>query len=193
MPEPDTSIQIRSYRGCFQLEHRLYRIDNWRIPLPYGVPLRGLAYTAVIAFAVLVLDGLPLSGPLIGAIHPIVAYLMLPVALAYVLIRVKVDGRPVLAFVGAWLRHQLGPRRVAAFRAAPASGPVRLGDVALAPDHSGARLRRGVVEGPARVILRYPVQMEVRGRSLEVRQEGEMPQWRGKQVNLRAGQRVVAR
>jgi len=36
------TLQIRSFRVVFDLERRLHKIDRWRIPLPYGVPVRGL-------------------------------------------------------------------------------------------------------------------------------------------------------
>ena len=34
---------IRSYRVCFSLERRIYKIDRWRLPVPWGVPLRTTA------------------------------------------------------------------------------------------------------------------------------------------------------
>ncbi len=30
--------------SCFDLERRLHKIDRWRVPLPYGLPLRSLGY-----------------------------------------------------------------------------------------------------------------------------------------------------
>ena len=67
-------LQIRSFRVCFKLERRIHKIDRWRLPLPFGVPLRGIGYAAA-AFVVLgMLAQLPVAGALLGA---------LPVAIIY--------------------------------------------------------------------------------------------------------------
>ena len=50
-----------------------------------------------------------------------------------------------------------------------------------------------MVKGPATVVFRYPVDARPRGRTLRVRRQGGRAQWRGTQVQLRAGQRVVVR
>ena len=44
MRREESDIQLRSFRVCFQLERRLHRIDRFRLPFPYGLPLRGLGY-----------------------------------------------------------------------------------------------------------------------------------------------------
>jgi hypothetical protein len=187
------AIQIRSYRVCFDLERRIHKLDRWRIPLPYGIPLRGLAYCIGLLLAVYVLSGLPITGQLLGVLHPAMQYMALPIGGAVALTRWSLDGRPAHQVGIAWLRFQLEPKRVAAFRAIPRPGQVELGEVVLAHDDRSARFRKGVVEGPARVILRYPVEATTRGRVLRVGQAGDEPLWRGQQVNLRRGQRLVVR
>jgi hypothetical protein len=191
MAGADNVIEIRSFRVCFRLERRIHKIDRWRLPVPYGVPLRGAGYAAVALLTMLIVDRLPVFGALVGLINPWLRFLVIPIGIAYVLLRWKVDGRAPHAAGVAWLRMQLRPRRIAAFRAAPRSGPVRLGSVTIAPDASGARYRKGVVEGPANVLLRYPAALRPRGRTLHVRPEEGGPLWRGKEVTVRAGQRVV--
>lgn len=192
MPTDEATIQIRSYRVCFQLERRLHKIERWRIPVPYGIPLIGIGYAAAILLTALVLARLPLAGALVGTMPWPLAYVVIPIGGAYALTRLKVDGRPALVAARAWVRMQTGPRRIAAFRAAPGPCRVELGQVTVAPDDSGASMRRGVVEGPATVTLRYPVSMSARGRTLRVRQESGPALWRGKQVHLRDGQRLVS-
>lgn len=192
MAEED-ALLIRSYRVCFDLERRIHKIDRWRIPLPYGLPVRGIAYFGVVLMALLLLSQLPVTGYLLGGLHPALRLAVLPVALAAVLTRWSVDGRQAHEVGLAWARFQAGPKRVAAFQPAPGPGPVELGEIALASDERSARLRPGVVEGPARVILRYPVEASPRGRTLNVKQTGEDILWRGKQVDLRGGQRLVVR
>jgi hypothetical protein len=184
-------LQIRSFRVCFKLERRIHKIDRWRLPLPYGIPLRGIGYAAAAFVLMLVLGRLPVIGDLLGLMSPWLRLVAVPIAAGYLLTQWKVDGRAAHAAGLAWLRMQLRPRRLAAFRPAPAHGPVSLGAITIAPDERSSRYRKGVVEGPATVILRYPARMRQRGRTLRVRQVSDEPLWRGKQVNLAAGQRVV--
>jgi hypothetical protein len=49
----DGRIRLRSYRLAFALERRIHRIDTFRIPLPYGLPLAALGWAAGAAVLVL--------------------------------------------------------------------------------------------------------------------------------------------
>jgi hypothetical protein len=189
----DRELLIRSYRLCFELERRIHRIDRWRIPLPYGVPLRGVAYGAIGLVAVLLLQRLPVTGELLGVLHPALRLVILPTAVAFALTRLRVDGRPAHDATLAWLRWRLAPARVAGFRAAERSGSHLLGDLATAADARAARYRRAVVRGPATVTLGYPARVRARGRKIELRQTGTKPLWRGKRIRLTDGQRLVLR
>ena len=40
------SLIIRSYRRVFEVDRRIYRVDRWALPVPGGVPLRGVGYFA---------------------------------------------------------------------------------------------------------------------------------------------------
>lgn len=191
MAADDGTVQIRSFRVCFRVERRIHRVDRWRIPLPYGMPVRGLAYGAVILLAVVVGGGIPVVSDLLGLLHPIIRYGALPVAGGYLLTELKVDGRTGHAVVRSWVRMRLAPRRLAGCRAAPPPGRVRFGSIAVAPDERGPRLRPGVVEGRGRVVLVQPAALRVRGRALHVEGRSGPPQRRGRQINLRPGQRVV--
>jgi hypothetical protein len=184
-------IAIRSFRVCFQLERRIHKIDKWRIPVPYGVPVRGIGYALLLLLAVLVLRRVVVVGDLLGVLHPSLRYVFVPIAGAYLLMRWKVDGRPAHATALSWARMHLEPQRVAACRRATPLGPVTLGDVTIAPDERSARLRPAVVEGTGQLVLRYPVRLNARGSTLRVVADGDEAQWRGKQVNLQPGQRVV--
>ena len=189
----DEPISIRSYRVCFDLERRIHQVDRWRIPVPYGIPLRGIAYALLALAVVLVLQGLPLIGGLIAAVHPALRLVIVPVAIAYAACRLTVDGRPAHKAALAWLSYQCGPRRVAAFRPVAPAGPVALADIPFAPDEAGARYRRGVVRGPAEVVLRYPATASRRGRTLRITQADGRAMWGGKRIALGAGQRLVVR
>ena len=134
---------VRSYRLCFELERRIHKIDRWRIPVPYGVPLRGIAYALAAIAAVIALSGLPLAGDLLGALHPAIRLVVLPVAAGYALCRVQVDGRPAHAAALAWLRFRVGAR---AQRRLPTGGAARL----LTARRCELRPRRALGALPAR-------------------------------------------
>jgi hypothetical protein len=187
-------IPIRSYRVCFALERRIHKIDRWRIPVPFGVPLRGLGYAAGAAAAMLLLGRLPVIGLAIGALHPALRFVAVPVCIAFVLCRWEIDGRPAHVGLISMARFHLGPRRLIAFRAVSRTdNVVRLRDVVIAPDESGPRLRRGTIRGPATIVLRYPFRARTTGRALHVTHQAGAAQWRGKQVDLNPGQRMVLR
>ncbi len=61
---------------------RIYRVDRWMLPVPGGVPLRGVAYFAVALAAILVLEALPLVGGVVGALTAPLRYVVLPLAVA---------------------------------------------------------------------------------------------------------------
>jgi len=190
-PADDGSIAIRGYHVAFRIERRLHKIDRWRVPVPYGVPLRAIGYSAAALVAVVILGALPLIGTILDLIGPWFRYVVLPIGAGWGLYRWTIDGRSSPKTAVAWLRWRLGKRRLSACREAPEPGPVTLGDVTVAPDERGHRLRAAVIEGPAKVVFRYPVERRVRGKTLTVRQTSAEPQWRGTQVRLRQGQRVV--
>jgi len=189
-------ITIRSFRVVFELERRIHKVDRWRIPVPYGVPLRGIAYWAAALLATIAIGRMPLAGELAGVLPAPIRFVIVPVAAAYALARLQVDGRPAHTVLAAWARFRLSPRRVAGLRAVPRVGTVvRLGDVCVLPDERGAQYRRVVVEGPATVLLRYPSRGWVRagGRrpALHVRQLPGPALFVGKRVRLEAAQRMV--
>ena len=191
--DEDGAIAIRSYRLCFELERRIHQIDRWRIPVPYGIPLRGIAYAAGALVAVLLCQSLPLVGALVGAVHPAIRLVIVPVGAAYALCQLRVDGRPAHKAALAWLAYQAEPKRIASFRASTPLGSAALGELALAPDERWPRYRPGVVEGPADLTLRYPARASRRGATIELTAGSPAALWRGRRIALRAGQRVRIR
>ena len=186
----EDGFRIRSYRVCFELERRIHRIERWRIPVPYGVPLRGIVYGTLLLALVLVLRRLPGFGELLGVLHPALRLVVLPVGGAWALVRLRVDGRPVHAAGLSWIAWRLGPGRVVGFRAAEGLGPALIGDICVAPDERSARYRRARITGPAVVVLRYPVQARRSRGRLELRQTGKAPLWSGRRVAVAKGQEV---
>jgi hypothetical protein len=190
-------LPIHSFRVVFELERRIHKVDRWRVPVPYGVPLRGLAYWAVALAATIVFTRLPLLGNAIGLLPAPVRLVLVPVGIAYALARVQIDGRPAHQAILAWARLWTSPSRLAAARRVPADGQViRIGQLTLVPDERAACYRPALIEGPATVLLRQRFSHEVRGRrrpTLHVRPVAGAPLFAGKQVQLRAGQRVLVR
>jgi hypothetical protein len=190
----DGRLAIRSYRVCFSLERRIHRIDRWRIPVPFGVPLRGIGYAVALFVGLLVVTRLPGIGPAFAAIHPAIRLVVVPGCAGYLLYRWEIDGRPAHIALMSAARLQLGPRRIAAFRPLPETGTeVRLADIAFAADETTTSLRRGTIRGPATVVLRYPFQAWAEGPTLHVRQQPGPARWRGRQVTLAADERMVTR
>ena len=195
MPNSDDGrLTIRSYRLCFRLERRIYKIDRFRVPVSWGIPLRGVVYAAVALMGVLVLQRAPLLESLASGLHPAVRYVILPAALAYALTQVKVDGRPAHQAAAAWLRFLCRPRCLlgASWRVRP-GGVLRLGEIAIAPDERCGRYRRGRIDGPATVLLRYPARGRRRKARLALRQTSARPLGRGKLIALRAGETLELR
>ena len=182
------SLEIRSYRVCFELDRRIYRLERWRLPVPWGLPLRSIGYASAALVAILFAQGLPLLGVLIGALPAPVRLCLLPIGIAYALTVVRVDGRPAHSALLALARFRLAPRWIAAYSRCHSLGAVaRLGELCLAPDGRDTRLRRGRIKGPATVLLRYPGAGRQRHRRLVIEQTSQRPMWRGKTVEIPAG------
>jgi hypothetical protein len=162
---------VRSYRLVFRRRWRIFRIPNWRIPLPGGLELRLIGYWLACLAAIALLSRLPLLGLPVAAMPPALRVLALPLLAAWALCRWELDGRPphrALAGLAGWF---LRPRVLAAGRRVPAVGSEisPLDTVVLAPDLESPRLPAGRIEGPARLLLRYPVTARRRGRTLVLR------------------------
>lgn len=192
MVDGSDAFVVRSFSGVFALERRLFKIDRWRIPVPYGVPIRGLGYAAVALAAVLVLSGVPLVGALVGVLPAPVRLLVVPVAAGYALTLVRVDGRCAHAAAVALARFWTAPRMIAGWRPVP-DRVFSLGEVVFAADEASTRYRRWRIEGPGRILLRYPARARQRGRTLRLEQTSSRPMWSGKRIVLKPGQRVVVR
>ncbi|HWB69252.1 MAG TPA: hypothetical protein VG518_04690 [Solirubrobacterales bacterium] len=200
---------VRSYRLVFRRRWRLFRIQNWRIPLPGGLELRALGYWLACLGTMAVAGRLPLLGSLVATMPPSLRLLAVPVIAAWGLSRLEVDGRSphraLFGLSGWWLR----PRVIAGLRRCPPEqkrmAPLEM--VVSRPDLRGASYPSGRLVGPAKVLLRYPIQVEAEGiprgagrspkerlgaaRLWRVRGAGGGAWQRGKTLEIPAGRTVV--
>ena len=185
-------MTLHSYRLAFELERRIHRVDGFRIPVSYGIPLVGLAYGAVAAVLVVMAARMPVLGQLLSGLPWPVRLVLLPAAAAHFLCRTRPDGRPAHEAIAARVRRRLRARRLTAL--ARASGRrAWLEPVTMVPDERGPEYRRGVVPGPGTALLRLPAEARVRRRILELTPVDERPLFRAREVRLVAGQRLVLR
>jgi hypothetical protein len=199
MPDVSSSARpgalvIRSFRVVFALERRLFKVDRFRLPLAYGVPVRGIAYAAGVLLAMIVAGRVPVLGAVVGVLAPPLRYVALPVAVAAALLRVRVDGLPAHHAVRLWVVHHSSSRRRLGIRRDPGAAlRVIVDPVVFLPDERGPALRRGVVVGARGLTVRVPVSGVVRGAALVLRQVGAGPLRVGRRVTIPAGGRVLVR
>ena len=151
------SMEIRSFRVVFALERRIHRVERFRIPLPYGVPVRAAVY-AFAALVLIVLAGrLPAVGELVCLLPAPLRFVALPVGAGFLLSRARVDGRPAHRFLVSYARHRTSARHLSAFKSIdPAGGAFRFTEpIAFVP-----AWRR--VVGPARLRLTAAAELEQR-------------------------------
>jgi hypothetical protein len=184
---------VRSYRLVFRRRWRIFRIGNWRIPLPGGLELRLIGYWLVCLAAISLLARLPLIGLLPAAMPPALRLLALPLLAAWALCRWELDGRPPHRAGWGLLCWWLRPRVLAAGRRVPAPGTrlVPLEEVVIAPDLRGPSYPHGRIDGPARLLLRYPVEARRRGRRVRLRSQAGPPLHNGHVVEVPRGHRVI--
>jgi hypothetical protein len=148
-------IEIRSYRSVFDLERRIYRIDQMRLN-PGGVPIRGVAYCVVLELCVLAFGALPGVRDLLAILPWYLRYVALPLAGSALLTVVRVEGRPFHVAGMALVRYALSARHLNGLQ--PCRG-ARMGarwypqDLVVVPDGSDARLRRLRFTGPGAALV----------------------------------------
>lgn len=186
-------LVIRSFRLVFDRGYRrLFKIDRYRLPFAYGLPILGIVYAAGVALALVATANLPEAGPALAALPPPIHWVAIPVGLAMVMLHWRPDGlKPHIALL-AWIDAALTVRELSCWQPAERDADtLELGEVACAPDGREPRYRSGRVQGPARVLLRYPARGWQRGRRLHVEQTSDEPLFVGTQVTLRDGEELI--
>lgn len=113
---------VRSYRRVFRIDRRIYRVDRWALPVPGGVPLRGVGYFALALVAVLLAESVPMVGGLVGVLSAPLRYVVVPLAIAVLSAQAAPDGRAAHRFALGWLGRRVRSRRCSAGRRVPAEG-----------------------------------------------------------------------
>jgi hypothetical protein len=146
-------IEIRSYRRVFDLERRIYSVDQLRLN-PTGVPVRGVVYFLVGLALALLIGALPVIGLLAAELPWYVRDLAFPGATATVLSAIRLEGRTFHLAALALARYWFGPRTFVG-----GGMPERLEhswqppELVLLPDGSDSRLRRMRYTGPGAVLV----------------------------------------
>ena len=189
------ALEIQSFRVVFALERRIHRIDRWRLPLPYGVPVRALGYGTAALVAIVAASRLPITGALLEILPAPIRFVLLPGFAAFVLDRTRVDGRRAHNYLIALVRQRFRPRDVAAFRSAPAPGHSErlVEDIPFVPDEHARRYRPARVKGPIRLKLAYPASCGRRRRRLILEQASTEPLRRARLLKVAPGVEVEFR
>lgn len=199
-------MTIPSFRLVFKIEHTLFRLGDWRIPLPYGLKLSTVGWATIALLVMLALSYTPLVGTVLGVAPWFVRYLMVPSVAAWAMTHLSLDGRSAPRFLRAQALYARQPRRIAAWRKVPAVGTtMHLRDTAVTRDiftdalvgttvtfasPRGRTRRRTRRHRPAHITLRYPCTVSEHGRTLTVTQTTREPQFPGARITIDPGHTV---
>ncbi|HXM86854.1 MAG TPA: hypothetical protein VN889_04385 [Solirubrobacteraceae bacterium] len=158
-------MEIRSYRRVFDLERRIYRVEELRLN-PTGVPVRGIVYFLALLGGALVVSRAPLFDMLARRVPWYVREALLPALLATLLAVIKIDGRSFHLAARSMLRFRVTPSQLAQLRAADSRVGARWSPppLLMIPDGSGGALRRFRYSGPGAVRVNAGHRRERRGR-----------------------------
>jgi hypothetical protein len=199
---------IRSYRLVFRRRWRLFRIQNWRIPLPGGLELRAVGYWLACMAALAMAARLPGLGLLIDTLPASIRFGVLPLAGAWALSNIEIDGRSPHRALAALLAWRLRPRSLAGLRRCPRAGELGFAEprITVSADLRTPIYPPGRLRGPAKVLLRYPVAVRAVGargrgrtrgeriasaRRWRLRATGAGPLRRGRVLEIPAGREVI--
>jgi hypothetical protein len=102
--EESGKVVIRSFRLVFDRGYRrLFKIDRYRLPFAYGLPILGILYAALVALALVLAARLPVAGPALAALPPPIHWVAIPVGLSMVMLHWRPDGLTPHAALWAWL------------------------------------------------------------------------------------------
>jgi hypothetical protein len=183
--------QIRSYHRAFHFGVMLYTLGNLRPWRP--VPARGVFYTAASEIVMMVLAHLPGVGMVLSALGPEAIYGVIPLAIAWLLTVATIEGRRFHVAIRVWARRRLTSRTlIGGYRPMGRIGeqwrPRRV--LVVNDGRDGARPAGLRLDGPGRVLLRYPCRARLDGPELTVAHTSEVPCDPGQVLTLADGATV---
>src|SRR5215211_7854125 len=124
--EDSGKVVIRSFRLVFDRGYRrLFKIDRYRLPFAYGLPILGIGYAAAVGLAL----------TLVAALPPPIHWVAIPVGLAMVMLHWRPDGLKPHAALWAWVDAALTARELSCWQPAERDADaLELGEIACAPD-----------------------------------------------------------
>jgi hypothetical protein len=149
--EDSGKVVIRSFRLVFDRGYRrLFKIDRYRLPFAYGLPILGIVYAAAVALGLALAANLPVAGPALAALPPPIHWVALPVGLSMLMLHWRPDGLKPHAALWTWLDAACRVRELSCWQPAERDGDeLELGEITCASDGREARYRPGRVTGPA--------------------------------------------
>lgn len=148
-------VTVNSPGMVFRIRRRLYRFEQWKLPLPYGVELRTVGYIAGVYVTLLLLRQLPGLGPLTGALPAQLYWGTLPVALVLAMLKLQYEGRSPHALIAGAVHAALRPRRTSGLRPIAREQRVLrpIGELVIKPDLHSPTFTAGVIKGPAKLLV----------------------------------------
>ncbi|HYG60255.1 MAG TPA: conjugal transfer protein [Symbiobacteriaceae bacterium] len=102
-----TRVRLRTYQKVWVQERVLYQIERVRLPFPISFTQMGVFGAALIAMAVLAR-----LVPSLTAASPVLRYLVIPAAAAWVLTRQRLDGKPLHRWFITMIQYAAGPKQL---------------------------------------------------------------------------------
>jgi hypothetical protein len=145
--------EIRSFRRVFELERRIYSVDQLRLN-PGGIPVRGVAYFLALLVCELIVGSMPGLRLLAAHVPWYLRDIALPAVTATMLSAIRVEGRASHLAAHALVRFWISPRRIAGGKGCRGVGSRwYMPEFVMLPDGSDSRLRRLRYTGPGAVLV----------------------------------------
>src|SRR3954452_2570688 len=134
--EDSGKVVIRSFRLVFDRGYRrLFKIDRYRLPFAYGLPILGIGSAAGVALALTLVPKLPVAGSALAALPPPIHWVAIPVGLAMVMLHWRPDGLKPHTALWTWVDAALTVQELSCWQPAERDADaLELGEITCAPD-----------------------------------------------------------
>jgi len=180
---------IRSYQPGLRFEVPIYKFGNVYLPRP--IPARAAVYALIVWPVMLgIVERLPGVSILLAGFPWPVRIVVLPAAVTLLFALAEVQGRRFHVAVQAWAKNWFSSRQLAGgYRPiARPGGRWRPREIVFISDGRSGVPPSGIrLEGPGRVLLRYPSEAAARGAAMTVRQIASAPCERPNELRIALG------